>query len=98
MAQCLLDQSLSAIPSAGSTVQLSQVLAATALVQELLQQALEEMVQPIPAPALVQRYQKDVHALQPVQGGLHLLTGGTTPHERDTPLHREFLQNRGPHQ
>ena len=72
MADRLLDKTLPGIPRPRSPVQGGQLFLATVCLQALLQQPLEQVVKAIPPLALVEGDQKEVRALQPVQGGLHL--------------------------
>ena len=68
----LLDKTLLGIPRARSSVQGGQLFLATVGLQALQQQPLEQAVKAIPPLALIEGDQKEVRALQPVQGGLHL--------------------------
>ena len=91
MFERLLDESLLSIPRTRAPVQQGNLLLAEALLQALLQQPLEQVVKAIPPLALVQGHQKEVRALQLLQGGLHLLVRGITPHDRSTQPGAELL-------
>ena len=79
-------------------MQRGNLLRTDTLQQVLLQQLLEQMMNAIPPLAIIEGDKKEVRALQPVQGGLHLSVRVITLEDRCTQLGAELVQHRDPHE